>query len=376
MKCILLWSLLLSSSLFAAPPSETVPLQDIQLPSGFKIDVFADVPGARSMALAEDGTVFVGTRTRSGTVYAVRDSNKDGKADKVWEIANGLNMPNGVAYKDGHLYVAEVERILKFPNILSNLDKPGKPQVVYDQFPRDMHHGWKYIAFGPDGKLYVPVGAPCNICDADADAAKKGKYMRLFRMNADGTGFEEFARGIRNTVGFTWHPTTKELWFTDNGRDMMGNDVPPDELNRAPKPGLNFGYPFVHGRNLEDPEFYKKRPKNFSFVKPEVELEAHVAALGLKFYTGKQFPKDYQNRIFIAEHGSWNRDPAQGYRVMMVSKDKKGYRYEPFASGWLRKDQSRWGRPVDILVTPDGSMLVSDDEGGRIFRIRYEASKT
>ncbi len=369
MKRFLLCGLLLSTALFAKTSPH--PLQEIQLPPGFKIDLVADIPGARSMAMAEDGTLFVGTRGKKDKVYAVR-FNKEGRADKAWVIAEGLNMPNGVAYRDGALYVAEVERILKFPKILSRLDKPGKPEVVFDKFPSDSHHGWKYIAFGPDGKLYVPVGAPCNICDTDNEAGKKGKYMRLFRMNPDGSGFEEFASGIRNTVGFAWHPTTKELWFTDNGRDMMGNDVPPDELNRAPKAGLNFGYPFVHGNAVQDPEFYAKRPKGFSFVKPEVELGAHVAALGIKFYTGKQFPAEYKDRIFIAEHGSWNRDPVQGYRVMMVYKDKKGYHYEPFATGWLRKDQSRWGRPVDVLVTPDGSLLVSDDEGDAIYRIRYQ----
>ncbi|MFZ1806356.1 MAG: sorbosone dehydrogenase family protein [Cyclobacteriaceae bacterium] len=346
--------------------SAQLPLNTIKLPAGFSISVYAEVDNARSMAMSPSGTLFVGNRNED-QVYAVKDTDGDFKADKRWVIASGLNMPNGVAFKDGDLYVAEVNRILKFKDIENNLSNPGEPEVVYDQYPTETHHGWKYIAFGPDGKLYVPVGAPCNICEPEEPI-----YASITRMNADGTGMEVFASGIRNTVGFTWHPETKALWFTDNGRDMMGDDIPPCEFNTAPTAGMHFGYPYCHGGTIKDPEFGDKRPCS-DFTQPVQNLNAHVAPLGVKFYTGRMFPADYKNQAFIAEHGSWNRAKKSGHLVSLVKlQDGKAVGYETFAEGWLNHEtQEAWGRPVDVLVLPDGSILVSDDKGGMIYRIVY-----
>ena len=346
--------------------SDALPLDKIKMPTGFSISVFAEVDNARSMVMSPDGTLFVGNRNED-KVYAIKDTDGDFKADKKWVIATGLNMPNGVALKDGNLYVAEVSRIIKFTGIESKLGNPGKPEIVYDKFPTESHHGWKYIAFGPDGKLYVPVGAPCNLCES-----KEPIYAAIHRMNADGTGLELFASGVRNTVGFTWHPDSKEIWFTDNGRDMLGENVPPCELNTAPKAGMHFGYPYCHGGNIKDPEFGNKRPCG-DFTKPAQNLGAHVAPLGLKFYTGKMFPAQYKNQLFIAEHGSWNRSKKNGYRLSLVKvENNKSIGYETFASGWMDDaTQKVWGRPVDVLLLPDGSMLVSDDQAGVIYRIVY-----
>ena len=347
--------------------SEDIPLNSIKMPKGFSISVFAEVENARSMAMSPGGTLFVGNRNED-KVYAIKDTDGDFKADKKWVIASGLNMPNGVAFKDGNLYVAEVSRITKFSNIENKLANPGKPEVVYDKFPTESHHGWKYIAFGPDGKLYVPVGAPCNICES-----KDPVYASIHRMNADGTGLENFASGVRNTVGFSWHPDSKEIWFTDNGRDMLGDNVPPCELNTASKAGMHFGYPYCHGGTIKDPEFGDKRPCA-DFTKPAKNLGAHVAPLGLKFYTGNMFPATFKNQLFVAEHGSWNRSKKNGYRLSLVKVENgKSVSYETFASGWLDETtQKVWGRPVDVLVLPDGSMLVSDDQAGVIYRIAYK----
>jgi glucose/arabinose dehydrogenase len=359
--------LMISIAFFCNSNDQTLSadLGEIKLPPGFKIDVYADnVDNARSMTLGDNETLFVGTR--ESEVYAVIDENKDFKADKVLTIASGLNSPNGVTFRNGSLYVAEINRVLRYDNIEANLDNPPAPVVVNDKFPDDTHHGWKYIGFGPDGMLYIPVGAPCNICLRDDDE----RYASLMRMNADGTDLEVFAKGIRNTVGFDWNPETKELWFTDNGRDMLGDDIPPDELNRAPGKGLNFGYPFVHGDDIRDPEFGESADVN-KYVKPMQKLGPHAAALGMKFYTGNMFPDEYKNQIFIAEHGSWNRSSKIGYRIMLVRlKGNKAVSYEPFAEGWLQGD-SVSGRPVDILLMPDGSLLVSDDYAGLIYRITY-----
>lgn len=337
----------------------------INLPPGFRIALYADhVPGARSMALGPRGTLFVGTRGE-GKVYAVLDRDRDQKADEVVTVAAGLNSPNGVAFLGDALYVAEIERVLRFDSLESRLRDPPRPAVVNDAFPRDRHHGWKFIRFGPDGRLYVPVGAPCNICES-ADP-----YASLMRMNPDGTGLEIFARGIRNTVGFDWHPETKQLWFTDNGRDWMGDNQPPDELNVAPEAGMHFGYPYCHGRGLPDPGFGKGKSCQ-AYTPAAQELGPHVAALGMRFYTGAMFPETYRNAVFIAEHGSWNRSKPIGYRIMLVRLEGgRVARYEVFAEGWLQ-DGLVFGRPVDILVMPDGALLVSDDKEGVIYRISYE----
>jgi glucose/arabinose dehydrogenase len=360
------WLLLgfLATQALASPATDKV-LENVRLPPGFQLQVFADnVPAARSMALGAQGTLFVGTR--GTTVYAVTGSPDTGLKPVVRIVGDKLNMPNGVAFRDGALYVAEINRILRYDAIESSLDKMPAPKVVRDDFPRDRHHGWKYIAFGPDGKLYVPIGAPCNVCN-------EAKYANITRMNADGSGLEVFARGIRNTVGFTWHPTTKELWFTDNGRDYMGDDVPPCELNVAPRAGLDFGFPYCHGKDIKDSEFGKLGDCGRS-TPPVQTLGAHVAPLGVKFYTGSAFPQRYRNQVLIAEHGSWNRSQKSGYRVMLVRLDgQKALSYEPFITGF-HSGNDVFGRPVDLLVLDDGSMLISDDTAGAIYRLTYSGT--
>jgi glucose/arabinose dehydrogenase len=342
-----------------------LPLHQIKLPPGFKISIYAEkVPNARSMVLSPNGTLFVGTR-EEGKVYAVLDHNKDSIADEVITIARGLNMPNGVAFRDGTLYIAEVNRIIRYEDIENKLRNPPPPAIVNDSFPKERHHGWKFVRFGPDGMLYVPVGAPCNVCERDDP-----RYAAIMRMKDDGTGLEIFARGVRNTVGFDWHPETKELWFTDNGRDWLGDDLPPDELNCAPKAGLHFGFPYCHGKNIPDPKYGKKH-RCEEFVAPAMELGPHVASLGMRFYTGNMFPAEYGKQIFIAEHGSWNRSVPIGYKVALVRlQNNRAVRYEAFAEGWLQGGRA-WGRPVDVLVTPDGALLVSDDKAGAVYRIIY-----
>jgi glucose/arabinose dehydrogenase len=350
---------------FPAAGQGRLPLDRVKLPPGFSIEVFAaNVDNARSMVLGDKGTLFVGTRS-AGKVHAVRHDGR--KATEVITFATGLNMPNGVAFRDGALYVAEVSKVSRYDAIEASLPRPPKPAVVYDKFPGDRHHGWKFIAFGPDGWLYVPVGAPCNICD------RAEPYSSITRLKPDGSAMEVFAKGVRNSVGFDWHPQTKQLWFTDNGRDMMGDDVPPDELNHAPKAGMHFGYPFCHGGDIPDPEFGSKRPCT-DFEKPARRFGAHVASLGMRFYTGSMFPPDYRGRIFIAEHGSWNRSKKSGYRVMMATLESgRVLEHTVFAEGFLDAGaDSAWGRPVDVLVMPDGALLVSDDHANAIYRISYK----
>jgi len=345
--------------------SRDLPLEKIKLPPGFRISIYADdVPGARSMTLSPNGTLFVGTRAE-GKVYAVLDRMHRNRADEVITIASGLNMPNGVAFRDKALYVAEVSRILRYDNIESHLRDAPRPVVVFDRFPTETHHGWKFIRFGPDGMLYVPVGAPCNICEPDL-----ARFAAIFRLSPDGKKLEQFARGVRNTVGFDWDPKTHALWFTDNGRDWLGNNAPPDELNQAPRQGMNFGYPYCHGKAIADPEFGKLHACN-EFSPPAMELGPHVASLGMRFYTGTLFPPEYRNQIFIAEHGSWNRVPPLGYRVTLVAlQNGQAASYKVFAEGWLQ-GLAAWGRPVDVQVMPDGALLVSDDKAGVIYRISY-----
>ena len=351
---------------FVASPlfAQSLPLDRIRLPPGFRIELVARVPGAREMAVGERGTLFVGSV--EGSVYAVApDAGKAGEA-KVRRIASGLRQPVGVAFRDGALYVSAVSRILRLPDIEARLEHPPAPVVVSDRFPAEGHHGWKFIAFGPDGKLYVPVGAPCNVCEPDRD-----RYANIMRMNADGSGLEVYARGIRNSVGFDWDPQTHALWFTNNGRDYMGDDIPADTLNRAPQPGLDFGFPYCHAGTIPDPEFGRKHSCS-DFAKPAQRLGAHVAALGMRFYTGTQFPPAYRGQIFIAEHGSWNRSAKVGYRVTLVRLDaeRKPIAYEPFAEGWLEGERA-FGRPADVAVAPDGSLLISDDTAGAIYRVRH-----
>jgi glucose/arabinose dehydrogenase len=367
-------SVALSSSLLACAPgvAQRADVASLRVPPGFSIATYADdVPGARSLTLSPSGIVYVGTRDGGdGSVYAVVDDDGDGTADRVVAIARGLNQPNGVAWRDGSLYVAEPQRVIRYAAI-DDFVSSGRGfddvplATVVRQLPDTDHHEWRYIAFGPDGKLYVGLGAPCNICDPEAPLAG------IARMNPDGSGFEAFASGVRNTVGFDWHPETGELWFTDNGRDRLGDDVPADELNAAPRPGLHFGYPFCHQGDVADPEFGNRRRCD-EFEPPAWKLGAHVAALGMRFYDGAMFPPEYRGRIFVAEHGSWNRSSKVGYRVVSVRLEGgRAVGEETFAEGWLQGEEA-WGRPVDVLVMPDGALLVSDDRAGAIYRIASE----
>jgi len=274
-------------------------------------------------------------------------------------------MPNGVAFRNGSLYIAEVDRILRYDNIENRIKNPPIPIVVNDTFPRDRHHGWKYIAFGPDDWLYVPVGAPCNVCEKEDE-----RYATIMRMQPDGSDLEIFSHGIRNTVGFDWHPETRELWFTNNGRDWMGDDLPPDTLHRAALKGLHFGFPYCHAGDIPDPEYGKKYSCN-EFSPTALKMQAHAATLGMKFYTGNMFPERYRHQIFVAEHGSWNRIVPVGYRITRIYLEgNRAIRYEVFADGWLQGTKA-WGRPVDILIMKDGAMLVSDDRAGAVYRITY-----
>lgn len=349
--------LILSSMVFLANPllAKTNTVSKLKVPAGFKIELFAEnLPNARTMAAGDKGTIFVGTR-REGKVYAIQNNKK-------FLIAKGLEMPNGIAFHKGSLYVAEVSRILRFDRIEDNLSNPPKPVVIRSDLPTETHHGWRYIAFGPDGRLYIAIGAPCNVC-------LKENFGQIRSMNADGTDERVEAKGIRNSVGFSWHPKTKKLWLTDNGRDWMGDDMPPGEINRVDKRGEHFGFPYCHGGTVPDPKFRQYSCQQFS--PPAKALGAHVAPLGITFYTGKQFPKEYQNQVFVVEHGSWNRSKRSGYRVMMATlSGDKVTNYQPFVSGWL-DDEYVWGRPAYILVLADGSMLISDDKAGAIYRVAH-----
>lgn len=344
------------SILFTMNATAAPDLSGIQLPAGFKISLFAEVPNARSLAVSPGGHVYAGNRN-GDSVYRI----KNGKTER---FAMGLKTPNGVAFKGKDLYVAEVNRIMVFENA-DDMKISAKPtKTIPVKLPNDASHGWKFIRFGPDGELYVPVGAPCNICD------EPGDYAKILRVNVQTGAKTIIAQGVRNTVGFDWHPQTKELWFTENGRDWLGDDQPPDEVNRVTKEGAHYGYPYCHGQNIIDPEFGKDK-KCSDYVPPVVELRAHVAALGMRFYTGTMFPEKYRGAIFIAEHGSWNRSNPQGYRLTVVTmKGSEVLATEGFAEGFLRARKVK-GRPVDVEQMPDGSLLVSDDYTGAIYRITY-----
>lgn len=335
------------------------------LPKGFKLTLYTDqVPEARSLALGDDGTVYVGTRER-GKVYAVRDTDGDGSAEQVTTIASGLNFPNGVAFYQGALYVAEVQRILRFNAIGSNLYHPMPPSVVYDKLPRHVWHGSRYLRIGPDGNLYLGIGVPCNICKP------QDIYGTLVRLDRNGQHFEVIAHGIRNSVGFDWQPGTGDLYFTDNGRDWLGDDLPPDELNRVDKPEPHFGFPYCHGGDVADPQFGKERGCQ-EFTPPAWRFPAHVAPLGMRFYTGNQFPSEYRNQLFVAQHGSWNRKIPQGYRMVLVQfEQNQPVSDKIFINGWLSSNGEAMARPVDILQMPDGALLVSDEMNGALYRISY-----
>lgn len=352
--------------------AESLPLEKLTLPDGFSVSIFADeVTNARQMALGDNGTVFVGSRS-AGLVHALVDQDKDGKADKKYVIASGLNMPSGLTFKDGDLYVAEVSQVLKFANIESQLEKNIEPEVVVPNLPKERHHGWKYIDFGPDGWLYVPIGTPCNVCQTQGgEKFDDARFDSILRFDLK-TGKQEWvARGVRNSVGFDWHPKTNDLWFSDNGRDWMGDDIPPCEINHVSEHGQHFGYPYVHGGIHLDPEFGKGK-KIADYRAPAQALPAHVAPLGIHFYAGNMFPDAFNGRLLIAEHGSWNRSKKVGYKVTMLTlKGSEVTAYEPFIEGWLNKDDSVWGRPVAFLNMPDGSILLSDDFANVVYRITY-----
>lgn len=361
-----LWLLLNASVCVPSIRGGQPKLEEIAVPPGFSVTVFADeVANARAMCWGDKGTLFVGTRSE-GVVHALRDTNSDGRADVRYVIARGLNMPAGVAFRDGSLYVSSVNRIVRLDSIEWKLESPPEPIVVIDSYPTAEHHGWKFIAFGPDGKLYVPVGAPCNIC-----LEKDSIYASITRISPDGKEREIVASGVRNTVGFDWDPRTGELWFTDNGRDWLGDDAPDCELNHATRKGEHFGYPFCHAGTISDPEFGDQRTCG-EFTPPAALMGPHVAPLGMRFYTGDMFPERYRGAIFIAEHGSWNRSTPIGYRIAVAFPQTDGTATtEVFADGWLKGNRAT-GRPADVLVAPDGALLVSDDSSDRIYCIAYD----
>lgn len=355
----------LSTSCAADDLAERLDL--IELPPGFEITIFASgVDNARQLALGDGGTVFAGSR-EAGKVHAVVDADGDGVAERVYLVDDGLDMPSGLAFRQGALYVAAVDRILRYDALEDRLENPPDPVVVTDALPDKTHHGWKYLRFGPDGWLYIPVGAPCNVCDEPG-------FAEIRRLSLADGRMETWATGVRNSVGLAFHPDTGELWFTENGRDLLGDDLPGDELNHAPEAGMDFGFPWCHQGDTPDPEFGQGKDCN-DYTPPALVLGAHVAPLGLTFYTGEQFPQTYRKQLFIAQHGSWNRSEKVGYNVLLVRFDARGRvsGSEVFARGWLQ-GQDNWGRPSDVLQMPDGSLLLADDQAGVIYRIRYAGS--
>jgi glucose/arabinose dehydrogenase len=351
----------------ASPPIPTaadkLPVAKIKVPKGFKVEVFASgILDARGLREGDKGTVFVSSLFVAGKVYAVVD--KGGKRE-VKTIAEKLMLPNGIEFHKGALYVATPKEVTRYDNIEANLDSPPKPVLIYDKLPGVVPHGWKFIKIGPDGKLYIPVGAPCNVCE------EKDDYAQIRRINLDGSGMEVVAKGVRNTVGFDWHPVSKELYFTDNGRDWLSEDLPNDELNRVTKAGQHFGYPYCHQGDFADPEFGWGKSCS-EFVPPVKLMGAHAATLGMRFYTGKMFPAKYRNAIFVARHGPWNRTQKYAADVVAVFLNADGSvkSTETFLSG-LVENNGYLGRPVDVLVMKDGSLLVSDDYNGAIYRVSY-----
>ena len=353
-----------AAAFFAGTILAQVQLDLIELPPGFNIEVYAEgVENARQMTRGTAGTVFVGSRS-AGKLWALTDTDGDQRADKVRLIDKNLDMPSGLEFLDGSLYVGAVEKVLRYDQIELHLDQPPEPVVVSNELPDKSHHGWKYLRWGPDGKLYIPIGVPCNICEEDG-------FGEIRRMNSDGTEMEVFAKGVRNSVGLAFHPENGQLWFTDNGRDRLGDDLPADELNHAPKAGMHFGMPYCHQGDLLD-EAFGKGKSCADYTPPVANLDPHGAALGLAFYTGNMFPAEYKNRLFITQHGSWNRSKKVGYqiRVLEVMPDGTVLGNEVFASGWLQNEES-WGRPNDVMLMPDGALLVSDDAANVIYRISY-----
>jgi len=357
--------LLLITTLGIAGYSQALPLEQLQLPPGYHIEIAAEVPNARQMALSPTGTLYVGTR-RDGRVFALQDRDGDQRYETRHTLLSGRRMPNGVAWSDGDLYIAELTQLVRLADIDQRLDSPPAPETLFDGLPDITHHGWKYLKQGPDGAFYFTLGAPCNVC-LESDP----RFASILRLDPETGNARPWARGVRNSVGFAWHPEDNSLWFTDNGRDHLGDDQPDDELNRAERGGLHFGFPFVHGDSLPDPRF-GSGAEAINSETPVALLGAHVAALGVTFYSGQQFPDTPHTSLFMAQHGSWNRSSKVGYRVMRVDTtgaDVTGI--TPFITGWLQ-EETAWGRPVDVLVEADGDLLISDDKAGVIYRVWYQ----
>ncbi len=351
--------------LLQSPEVRSFELSKLHLPDNFSISVFARIPAARSLSLSPSGTLFVGTRG-AGKVYAVLDTDKNFVADKIYTLAQDLGMPNGIAFHKGDLYVADIHQVLRFKDVENNLAKTTNFEVIYKKLPRKFHHGWRYIAFGKDGLLYMAVGAPCNVC-----LEKDPIFATIIRINLETKTHEIIAQGVRNSVGFDWHPLTSELWFTDNGRDFLGDNLPPCELNSLSQKNQHFGFPYCHGKNIADRDFNQKTCD--SFVPPRYEFPAHVSPLGMRFYTGKMFPKKYRNQIFVAEHGSWNRTKKVGYKVSLIElENNRVISYTDFIKGFLQPGEEVLGRPVDIIVDHTGALLISDDRAGLIYRVTYK----
>jgi len=351
-----------------ATPADQLPVKKLKVPPGFKVEVWAsNILDARGLRQGDKGTVFVSSLFVAGKVYAVVDKGgPNGGVREVKTIAEKLFLPNGIEFNKGSLYVATPKDITRYDNIEDKLDNPPAPVMVYDKLPGEVPHGWKFIKIGPDGKLYVPVGAPCNICEI------KDGFAQIRRMNLDGSGVEVVAQGVRNTVGFDWDPKTGDLWFTNNGRDWLSEDLPNDTLNRVANPGKDhFGYPYCHQGNFADPE-YGWGKNCAAYAQPALLLGAHAGSLGMRFYTGKMFPAKYQGAMFIARHGSWNRTTKFAADIVVAWPDGKGgvAKMEPFLSGFIENNEYL-GRPVDVLVLKDGSLLISDDHAGAIYRVSY-----
>jgi len=352
-------------------PAGEIPVNKLKVPAGFKVELWASgLPGGRAMALSEDGKkVYVGTRI-IGRVYEVSD---EGSKRSVRVVVDKLTQPSGVAFNKGSLYVMAIDKVLRYDGIEKNPSVQPVDLTAKFDLPKEQHHNWKYIAFGPDGKLYVPFGGPCNICEPPTN-----EYAQIRRYNADGSGKEVIARGVRNSVGFDWHPKTKELWFTDHGRDWLGDNTPNDELNKISKPGKEFfGFPYCHAQGIADPDVKKAKPCD-GVTKPMALMGPHAAVMGVKFYTGKMFPAEYQNTMFIARKGSWNRSKPNGFDVVNVREGEGGkVTMKPFLTGFNEDKESYkfWGRPAYVAQMPDGALLVSDEQVGAIYRISYQKPK-
>ena len=347
-------------------PVEKIQIDKLKVPNGFKVELWAHgMPGARMMVRGDKGTIFIGTRV-IGKVYAVTDK---GGSRESKTIAEGMQQPNGVAFKDGALYVIAIDKALRFDGIEDKLAAPQPTDISEAiKLPPSTHHNWKFAAVGPDNKLYISIGVPCNICEIDT-----GKYGLIRRQNLDGSNIEIVARGVRNSIGFDWHPQTKELWFTDNGRDWAGDAGPEEELNRVAANNIGgfFGFPYCHANGIVDPDI--KKPNACAGVTlPAALLGPHAAALGMRFYTGNMFPAAFKNTALIARRGSWNRTKKFGYDVVQAKINGGKATITPFLTGFLDPaTDAFWGRPVDVLQMPDGAMLVTDEQNGAIYRVSY-----